>query len=161
MNTPGYPSRKPKPRRPDLYEVRVTRNMGQGVFAKHNIKRGELVFSERPLLVAPNWIATANTNKFTLAQSRQIMMYEHEKVLGPAVQRMSETDKALYTALYNSHTTDGTGPLLGIMRTNAFSASELSDDDEDGVLHYSAVCNHGSRLNHRFFFFFFTKLTKD
>jgi len=122
--------------------------MGQGVFAKHYIKRGELVFSERPLLVAPSWLAGVNTTKFTLAQSRQIMMFEQEKILEAGVQHMSETDKALYMALCNSHTADGTGPLLGIIRTNAFSVGELSDDDDNSVLGYSAVCNLGSRLNH-------------
>ena len=41
-------------------------------------------------------------------------MYEFEKVLDVAVQRMQEEDSGLYMALRdNSHTTDGTGPLLG------------------------------------------------
>jgi len=149
MDTPGYPARKPKPSRPGLYEVRTTEKMGQGVFAKRIIKRGDIIFSERPLLISPNWLAKADINKtYTLEQSRQVMMFEYEKVLEVAVQRMSEDDKALYMALYNSHTTDGTGPLMGVMRTNGFGASELSDDG-DGLLHYSAICNLGSRLNHR------------
>ena len=54
INTPGFPARKPKPTRPGSYEVRTTKEMGQGVFAKRSIKRGDIVFSERPLLIAPN-----------------------------------------------------------------------------------------------------------
>ena len=151
LKTPGYPSRTPKPRRPDLYEVRTTPDMGQGVFAKHHIKRGELIFSERPLLIAPAWLgkdSEDNLNRYALAQARQVIMYEFEKVLDVAVQRMQEEDRALYMALHNSHTTDGTGPLLGIMRTNCFGVSKLSEGASD-IMSYGAVCNLGSRFNHR------------
>jgi len=54
-------------------------------------------------------------------------MFEYEKVLEVAVQRMSEDDKALYMGLYNSHIIQLTG--LGL---------------------YSAICNLGSWLNHRY-----------
>ena len=149
MNAPGYPARTPKPRRPDLYEVRTTPDMGQGIFAKHNIKSGELIFSERPLLVAPNWVLPVDLKtQYTLDQWKQVMKFEEEKALEGAVQRMNATDRALYMALHNSHTTDGSGPLMGIMRTNGFGARKISDTGSS-PLRYSAVCNIGSRLNHR------------
>ena len=148
MSTPGFPARTPKPRRPDLYEVRTTSDMGLGVFAKYNINRGEIIFSERPLLLGPSWLASVNLHdRYTPAQARQIMMFENEKVLEVAVQHMNENNKALYMALHNSHTNDGSGPLLGIKRTNGFGTSKLSDGAS--ALHYSAVCTIGSRLNHR------------
>jgi len=50
LNTPGCPARIPKPSRVGLYEVRSTPDMGQGLFAKCNIRAGELIFAERPLI---------------------------------------------------------------------------------------------------------------
>jgi len=149
LKTPGYPSRPPKPRRPDLHEVRTTPDMGQGVFAKHNIKRGELIFSERPLLVAPNWTSAKAKEHYSWYQAQQVQMFEFEKLLSFAVQRMREKERALYMALHNAHTADGTGPLLGIMRTNAF---ELCDLGMGGPLDYSAVCSLASRINHRYIY---------
>ncbi len=163
LKTPGYPSRTPKPHRPDLYEVRTTTDMGQGIFAKHDINRGELIFSERPLLIAPCWLGReALDNKYTLSQVRQVMMFECEKFLEVAIQRMDEKDRALYMALHNSHTTDGTGPLMGIMRTNAFAVSELLSNSD--VKSYGAIGNLGSRLNHRYMLVFtheFAKFNND
>ena len=148
LQTPGYPAHTPKPRLPDFYEVRMTPDMGQGVFAKRNIKRGDLVFSERPLLIAPTWLGRAEDgNKYTTIQNHQVMMFEFEKVLEVAVQRMPEKERALFMALYNSHTADGTGPLLGITRTNAFGISAIS---EGRIKTYGAVANLGSRINHRY-----------
>ena len=150
FKTPGYPSRISKPRCPDLYEVRTTPDMGQGIFAKCNIKRGDLIFSERPLLIAPSWLGRDGTSdKYTLNQVQQVMMFEFEKVLEVAVQRMSEKERALFMALHNSHTADGTGPLLGIMRTNAFGVGNLSNSD---VMNYGAVSDLGSRFNHRYIY---------
>ena len=126
MNTPGYPARTPKPRRPDLYEVRTTPDMGQGVFARHDIKSGELIFSERPLLVAPNWVVPIDMKtQYTVDQWRQTMWFEEENALEGAIQRMSAKDRAPHMALHNSHTTDGSGPLVGIMRTNGFGARKI------------------------------------
>ena len=129
--------------------------MGQGVFAKHDIKRGELIFSERPLLVGPSWLMPVdihNVGRHTLDQWRQVMISEEEQALEVAVQRMNETDRALYMALHNSHTTDGSGPLYGIMRTNGFGVSKLSHS-ANSQYGTSVVCNVGSRVNHRYFFF--------
>ena len=152
FKTPGYPARTPKPHRPDLYEVRTTPDMGQGIFAKRNIKRGDLIFSERPLLIAPSWLGREETgDKYTLNQARQVMMFEFEKVLDIAVQRMSEKERACFMALHNSHTADGSGPLLGIMRTNSFIVSKLSNG---AIMSYGAVSDLGSRLNHRYMLIF-------
>ena len=151
LETPGYPARTPKPRRPDLYEVRMTPDMGQGVFAKRSIKRGDLIFSERPLLIAPTWFGSGETDRYSANQVQQVMMLEFEKVLEVAVQRMPEKERALFMALYNSHTADGTGPLLGIMRTNSFGVSKIS---ESGIKTYGAVSNLGSRINHRYLLVF-------
>jgi len=65
LNTPGYPARIPKPPRGDLYEVKLTPDMGQGLFAKCNISTGELIFAERPLIVGfRQLLSTAHTGNF-------------------------------------------------------------------------------------------------
>ena len=59
-----------------------------------------------------------------------------------------------YKSLHNSHTTDGSGPLTGIHRTNGFDVEVI---DPQGVrfggpegAHYSCVGKIASRLNHEY-----------
>lgn len=151
LNAPGYPARVPTPRRPDLYQVRSTPDMGVGLFAKRNIKRGDLIVAERPLLVAPHAMKLSSSvvlDHYTEHQIRQIMMREFETVLESTVARLSNEQQADFKALQNSHTGDGSGPLLGITRTNRYGISNLYDGS-DKVAKYGAVCNIGSRINHR------------
>ena len=157
LNAPGYPARIPKPHRPDLYEVRSTSDMGIGVFAKRDINRGELIFSERPLLVTPTRYRPSSRSEipphYTAMQINQILMFEHEQVLKAAIDRMSEEDRARYMSLCNSHHEDGSGPIFGIMRTNGYRLGLLYDGS-DKSSDYGAVCDLGSRLNHRWSSFF-------
>ncbi|CAA7270096.1 unnamed protein product [Cyclocybe aegerita] len=160
VNTPGYPCTIPKPRRPNMCVIKPVADMGLGVFATCNIKVGELIFSERPLLVAPRAMEAPTkppvSSNFTIDQQKQIAMYEFEKVLQCAVGRMSAERRAALMALANSHKEDGSGPILGIMRTNGFSiATELGDgpapapgQEYPSERSYSAICDMGSRINH-------------
>ena len=92
LKAPGNPARIPKPHRPDLYEVRSTSDMGFGVFAKHDIKRGDLIFSERPLLVFPTGLGLFSDipSHYTSTQVKQVIMSENEQLLETAVGRMTE-----------------------------------------------------------------------
>ncbi len=149
LNAPGYPARIPKPRHPDLYEIRSTPDMGLGIFAKRNIKRGELIFSERPLLVSTPAMATSEIpQNFTPKQHRQIIMADFERTLEAALGRMTNDDQASYRTLPNSHQDDGSGPLYGIMRTNGYALRNLIFGDA-GSHWYSAICKVASRINHR------------
>lgn len=157
LNAPGYPARIPKPRRPDLYQVKSTPEMGQGLFAHQDIKRGDLILAERPLLVAPRGIKPLSTgaipDHYTPRQIQQIVMYEFESVLETAVARLPPQDQADFKALHNAHADDGSGPLLGIARSNGYAIDSLYDSSNKRA-DYGAICKIGSRINHRHVSFF-------
>jgi len=150
LKAPGYPARIPKPHRPDLYEVRSTPDMGFGVFAKYDIKRGDLIFSERPLLVSPMSLGSLSEipSHYTPSQVKQVVMFQNEQLVETAVGRMTEQNRANYKSLHNSHQEDGSGPLLGIMRTNGYGVEALYDGSNEKFI-YTAINNVGSRINHR------------
>ena len=152
LNAPGYPARIPKTRRPDLFEVRSTPDMGEGVFAKRNIKRGDLILAERPLLVSPRAIYSlpqgSTPDHYTPQQYQQVMMFEYESLLEKTTGRMSSENQADFRALHNAHTGDRSGPLLGIIRTNGYGIGGLYDGSNE-TARYGAICKIGSRINHR------------
>ena len=77
-------------------------------------------------------------------------MHEWEEHLGIALKRMTDANRKAFMALANSHTEDGSGPILGIIRTNGYIVPGLYDGHEDdNTKTYSAVLNVMSRLNHR------------
>lgn len=55
LNAPGYlqPVSKP-PGNIKLHIIRLTPMIRQGIFAKHDIPMGEIIFAEQPLLVSPH-----------------------------------------------------------------------------------------------------------
>ncbi|KAF9553766.1 SET domain-containing protein [Agrocybe pediades] len=126
VNRPEYPKALPKPSGPPAYEVRATPNMGMGVFATRDIAAGELIFAERPLLVAP-------------------------RDIGWMVGMPELRDKYTFLALANNHQEDGSGPLLGIIRTNGYGLDNLFDgpkvNEWDSNV-YAAITKVGSRINH-------------
>jgi len=133
---------------------------GLGMFAGRDIKFGEFILAERPLLMHPADIryAPGAADDYTYEQHMAIMRHEIESGLEVALGRMSDQNQAAYKSLFNAHTEDGSGPLLGIMRTNAFGVNidELTRTTS-AANHsklYSIVANEGSRINHRYMFIF-------
>lgn len=126
--------------------------MGVGLFAKCNIKRGEVFLVERPLLVSPNTVKASSKNLFlhhyTPQQIEHIIMLEFESFLEYAFNRLPIESQADFKALHNAHTADGNCPLLGIMWSNGYGIGNLYDGS-DGVGRYGAVSKIGSRINHR------------
>lgn len=160
LNTPGYP--QPVPRSPGntkSYVVKSTPTMGKGVFATCDISMGEIIFAERPLLVAPRALIPAtdmDLSSYTVEDYSKIVMYEREQQLEVAVGRMDPDTKSRLMALMNSHLEDGSGTINGIVRTNGYAVNNLWDgtaepgeDDASNQLYYSVVCDVGSRINHR------------
>jgi hypothetical protein len=135
--------------------------MGKGVFATRDIPICEIIFAERPLLVAPRALAPINDinpKDYSMADSdyTKIMLFEREQLLEVAVGRMEPERRAKLMALMNSHSEDATGLINGIIRTNGYAVNNLWDGDvkpnnEDGSSphYYSVVCDVGSRINHR------------
>jgi len=123
---------------------------GLGLFATHDIKFGDLIFSERPLLVTPSvglYSGGQLPKGYTLQQVQRVWIYEYEKVLEKLVGMMSDEDQTAYKDLMNDHKHDGSGPLFGIQRTNQYGVSRLGNDPGGGQ--YGASCKIGSRINHR------------
>jgi hypothetical protein len=67
---------------------------------------------------------------------------------------MEPENKNAFMELANSHKDDGSGPILGIIRTNGFRVgSNIFDGPEmreDGNNAYNGVIKIGSRINHRY-----------
>ena len=117
--------------------------MGQGVFAICDIKRGELILAERPLLVAPRTIMLPNgtfrSNHYTDEVKNQITMSEFESMLETTIGRFPPEIQADFRALHNSHTGDGSGPLLGISRTNGYTTANLYDGSDKEARYTATV----------------------
>lgn len=137
LNASGYPAQIPEPRLPDLCEVRSTPDMGMGVFAKHDIERGEIILAERPLLVIPENIVGATPSEF-------------ESLLEAAVGRLSPESQADFKELQNSFSSDQCAgrPLLGIVKTNNYTIGNLFDGSNMSE-NYVIVNKVASRINHR------------
>jgi hypothetical protein len=113
--------------KPDTVFIKDSPTGGLGMFAGRDIKYGELLFAERPLLVCP---ATARTHgihrkervdEYTHEDIVKIMCFEWEQQLEFAVSHMDPERREAYMALANSHKEDGSGPLFGVQRTNGFA----------------------------------------
>ncbi|KAF8886420.1 hypothetical protein CPB84DRAFT_1787544 [Gymnopilus junonius] len=162
LNHPQYPKPVPKPIPAEgadgpAFEIRDTPDtaMSKGLFALRDIKVGQLIFAERPLLVSPRNIGLLGATYIPEGRSRDmntiqaVAMYEWEKQLEVAVGRMSKENQKAFKELENNHKEDGSGPLLGIVRTNGFSIEEIYDGEErTDVNSYGAILKLGSRINH-------------
>jgi len=69
-------------------------------------------------------------------------LQEWEERLDIASKRMTDENRKAFMALANSHTEDGSGPILGIIRTNGYKVPGLYDGHEDdNTRAYTAVLN--------------------
>jgi hypothetical protein len=151
LTAPGYPKPTPKPRM-NLCIVKETPNMGLGLFATADISPDELVVSERPLFVYPKGLALSDKwdqNKYSQNDLMKIAMHEQERKLEYAVSRMNDDDQKAFKSLVNNHTEDGSGPLLGICRTNGYGINLHDGLVKSNTNSYGAFGKLGSRINHR------------
>lgn len=102
------------------------------MFAARSLELGDLIVTERPILVAPAACQARPhfPKHFNDEQKRQAILFEWEKTLDFAFSRASDKDKTLFRSLHNSHLEDGSGPLTGIIRTNGFGVG-LQDKGVD------------------------------
>ncbi|KAG5651989.1 hypothetical protein H0H81_006670 [Sphagnurus paluster] len=152
ISTPGFPA--PVPRPPNVRHRLGPSAFGTGMFATCDIKMGELVMSERPLLVTSGGIPSLYTPppgdpKPTAAQIIQATIQEYERLLEYSVSRMLPENRAAFFKLHNAHTKDGSGPILGRIRTNAIGITIDTYEQKDlGSVRYGAVFNEISYINH-------------
>jgi hypothetical protein len=103
---------------------------------------GDLIFAERPILVVPALIKiqVKVPRSYTQDQIIQAQFFEWERVLEKAFTRVTPERQAAYKALHNSHLHDGSGPLLGVVRTNGF---QVGDFHEGSRFFFQAVLSEG------------------
>ncbi|VDB85285.1 unnamed protein product [Peniophora sp. CBMAI 1063] len=154
LSTPGFPSPIEHPAQV-RYEIRKSGSRGLGVFATEDIDAGDLILAERPLLVRMIWTPPApNTKHLSPKQRLEGMYADMERSMETLASRLEPERLELYRALYNSHKTDGSGPLSGIMRTNGLPLGEVEDPTalsmglSPGQNRYSCVGAKCSRFNH-------------
>ncbi|KAL1755469.1 hypothetical protein FB107DRAFT_290811 [Schizophyllum commune] len=150
FSQPGFPRPVPRPSTP-AHRIAPAGDKGLGVFATRNIKGGELILAERPLLMTPATIPPMSTNipnHFTLQQLTLAKMADWEIYLKQFVKRMLPDRYEKFMALANNHQHDGSGEILGRIRTNSFGVTcfRYLRKTRDGP--YSVVCDELSRFNH-------------
>ncbi|KAF9049366.1 SET domain-containing protein, partial [Hymenopellis radicata] len=148
MNTPGFPT---APVNPSIasHRVRASPLGGMGMFATRCISQGDLVLSERALIIAPAAMpCTYTTDGLSADDQKRVILHSAEQHLQILVDRMDTDEKNAYMSLSNDHKLDGSGPLLGVMRTNGYGIDHLREEGEGNAGAYSGVFAQMSRINH-------------
>ncbi|KAJ7903799.1 hypothetical protein B0H14DRAFT_2427686 [Mycena olivaceomarginata] len=147
MKTPGFPQPLVHPTTPAV-RLGAVPGKGMGLFSTRALKMGDLILSERPLLVAARGVYSTAPHHYTPEMVFQHSLNELEKYCSVSVQRMRPENRAAFMALANSHKEDGSGPIVGITRTNGLGISGLRPGVDDGTNMYVAILKDISRLNH-------------
>ncbi|KZV74907.1 SET domain-containing protein [Peniophora sp. CONT] len=150
LSTPGFPSPIVHPPK-IVYKVRAVEGRGLGVFATENIKAGDLILAERPLLIKRAADYAYGRSGLSQEEMLRASFVHLEKNMEYLCSRMSPEALKSFKSLYNSHQTDGSGPLTGILRTNGFGLgindpTAQADDTTKGA--YTCVGAVASRFNH-------------
>ncbi|KAK7061309.1 ER lumen protein-retaining receptor [Favolaschia claudopus] len=148
MAIPNFPRPMIHPKKV-LFRMGPASGKGQGLFSKQAIKMGDLIFSERPLMlctrVAPSGFTDPSYTREMIIQQGLIQLEQCYQI---AFNRLRPADRAEFMSLTNCHTEDGSGPLVGRVRTNGLGISGLRPGVEGTLGRYSSVNKYISRLNH-------------
>ena len=137
LSQPGFPQRISEPTSP-AHRLGPVPGAGIGMYATRAIAAGELIVTERPLLVAPGTYNSPRQRDYTIAA---------------ALERMSEDDRAAYTALSNPCDA-AVPPLFAIWKTNNYdqthdlrpASPEMAADAQRPM---TIIGKLTSRINHR------------
>ncbi|KAK0433555.1 hypothetical protein EV421DRAFT_2063169 [Armillaria borealis] len=151
LATPGYPLYIKQPDTP-AHRISESPGKGLGMFATRKIAVGALILAERALMISPGGARGVTPDllrEYPGEQAKQVLLFEWERQLDLAFKRMPKEHQTAFMALHNSHTQDGSGPLMGVIRTNGYGLAGLHDEARPGPGGaYSGVFNELSRLNH-------------
>ncbi|KIY46126.1 SET domain-containing protein [Fistulina hepatica ATCC 64428] len=131
---PSWPSPVPKAAQ-NCYRIDGSSLGGLGVFAARNIKMGELIIVERPLLTIPE--------DMCIEPGKSL-----EQLVQEVLMQMPPDRAAQFRALDDCRRNGGgfvKDPMVGILNTNSFGVDILPGDLD---MFYCAVFNLTSRLNH-------------
>ncbi|PBK92473.1 SET domain-containing protein [Armillaria gallica] len=163
----GFP-RPLKETKDKAYVISSAPGKGLGMFAARKIKMGDLIADERPLMVVPlapvGLAAPPILQGMTKEEVNQAILDHSEGIMRPIFERMHEENQKEFMELHNSHLHDGSGPTLGVIRTNGYGlGDELKDETKNVALvsklstdeklkntigKYTSVYNTLSRVNH-------------
>ncbi|KAF7289263.1 Aldehyde dehydrogenase [Mycena indigotica] len=146
--TPGFPQRLPPAASPPAFRVAPSPGKGMGLFSTRKITQGEMIFSERPLLLQPAPTMVITPNGLDAAEEAKWRLNEQERYAAKCVQRMTPHQQAAFMGLHNFNPNDRTGPIFGRIRTNGIGLYGLESGIEGDKGVYAAVCDNISRLNH-------------
>ncbi|KAJ7503019.1 hypothetical protein B0H11DRAFT_615823 [Mycena galericulata] len=144
---PGFPQPLMHPASPGC-RVGATPGKGKGLFATRALKAGDLILSERPLLVAARGMPLLHPAGMTEEQFVKYSRTHLTTHVQVCIDRMRPASKAAFVALANSHPVDAFEPTLGIICTNGLGL-DLSRGVTGDMGQYTAICKDISRLNHR------------
>ncbi|KAG6833047.1 hypothetical protein H0H87_012058 [Tephrocybe sp. NHM501043] len=82
------------------------------------------------------------------ARERAILGEWENAYLRPCFGRLDPDQQAAFLDLANAHKEDGTGPILGVIRTNGFEVAGVVDPEPHNGGEYAAVCKIMCRINH-------------
>ena len=144
LSTKGFPKATNMPEK-QVYDIAASPGKDPGMFSAKKIEVGEMICDERSLLVLPMIVGAivGNVGKFLQgrviepAMLHQVILAEAEKVLRACIEdrgRMTKKNMEALLALHNSHLHDGSGPIVGVIRTNAFVLSETLRDKGSSIL---------------------------
>ncbi len=115
------------------YVISSAPGNGLGMFAARKIKMGDLIADERPLMVVPlapvGLAAPPILQGMTKEEVNQAILDYSEGIMRPIFERMHEENQKEFMELHNSHLHGGSGPTLGVIRTNGYGlGDELKDE---------------------------------
>ncbi|KAJ8502947.1 hypothetical protein ONZ45_g11291 [Pleurotus djamor] len=136
VEAPGYPRTLPCERTLGGYVIKHVEGKGLGMFATRDFAYGDMIASERPLLIFPMQLRTVETSRGDPYFELEVMTLS-EKVLEFALERMGEVNKKKFLALHNCRANEKDCPnLLGIWRTNSFGVDFKKGRGEPGASIY-------------------------
>ncbi|KAL5510948.1 hypothetical protein ACEPAG_4705 [Sanghuangporus baumii] len=118
------------------YEIRTFKAKGRGMVAVRDIKLGEVIINERPILMMP----------FRMPRFNPLNPWrDTEEIPLQMLYQLEQEDREKVVRLHNCKSLDNYGPLGGIFMTNALS---FSVPDSRVCTEYAAICLTISNINH-------------
>ncbi|KIK71414.1 hypothetical protein GYMLUDRAFT_79483 [Collybiopsis luxurians FD-317 M1] len=156
LNAPSFPQPLLQPDKRVYYrgsQTESTKKPLPGLYAKRELQMGDLIFSERPVLVVPALTRGGDIFGEYLSphEAGEVIREQWPITLKTALSRLIEEDREAFWKLRDIHEkkTGGKKSIIGIVKTNGFRLPDLEDPGlEDGLGAYSGVCLELSQINH-------------
>ncbi|KAE9395942.1 hypothetical protein BT96DRAFT_997217 [Gymnopus androsaceus JB14] len=143
LKTPSFPQPLSHP---DRIRHRVSSGTSNkplpGLYATETLELGDLVLSERPVLVVPAMVRTGVIfhDHLTPQQMNEIAMAQWNKTLKVAFSRLSKEDQEAFWKLRDVFQKNGKKKMYGVVRTNGFRVQGLDDPGLENNYGHIADC---------------------